>query len=113
MLDEDLGWVLHMDAMRDTVREARSQGLAVRGLVFINPGEGGCQGRGGSQGLAVRGLVFINPGEGGCQGWGRAAGCAGTAWCSSTQVGAHVAFPPAHPPARPSARWRQGHGGSA
>jgi hypothetical protein len=40
MLDEDKNWGLSMDSLKAAVKQARSEGKAVRGLVFINPG--GC-----------------------------------------------------------------------
>jgi glutamate--glyoxylate aminotransferase len=38
MLDEEKNWAMSMDSLRDAVKKARSEGKAVRGLVFINPG---------------------------------------------------------------------------
>jgi aspartate/methionine/tyrosine aminotransferase len=38
MLDEDKNWGLSMDSLKAAVKKARSEGKAVRGLVFINPG---------------------------------------------------------------------------
>lgn len=37
-LDEDKGWALDMAEMRRSLEEARSKGICVRALVFINPG---------------------------------------------------------------------------
>ena len=37
-LDESKGWGMNIPAIRDTIHEQRKAGLAVRGLVFINPG---------------------------------------------------------------------------
>lgn len=37
-LDESKGWALSVDSLRAAVRAARAAGKAVRGLVFINPG---------------------------------------------------------------------------
>ena len=38
MLDEKNNWALHMESLQQSVKQARAQGKAVRGLVFINPG---------------------------------------------------------------------------
>lgn len=38
MLDEKSNWGLHMDNLNAAVDGARAKGIAVRGLVFINPG---------------------------------------------------------------------------
>jgi aspartate/methionine/tyrosine aminotransferase len=37
-LDEGKNWALSIDSLRKTVAQARADGKAVRGLVFINPG---------------------------------------------------------------------------
>lgn len=37
-LEETKGWALSIDSLREAVRSARAAGKAVRGLVFINPG---------------------------------------------------------------------------
>jgi aspartate/methionine/tyrosine aminotransferase len=38
MLDENNNWALHMESLQNAVKQARAEGKAVRGLVFINPG---------------------------------------------------------------------------
>lgn len=37
-LDEDAGWDLSMEELRRALKDARSKGIVVRALVFINPG---------------------------------------------------------------------------
>jgi hypothetical protein len=37
-LDEEKNWAMDMDSLKAAVKKARSEGKAVRGLVFINPG---------------------------------------------------------------------------
>jgi hypothetical protein len=38
MLDESKNWGLSIDDLRESVKTARRDGISVRGLVFINPG---------------------------------------------------------------------------
>eukprot|EP00051_Salpingoeca_urceolata_P027423 m.481428 g.481428 ORF g.481428 m.481428 type:complete len:476 (+) comp22167_c0_seq1:153-1580(+) len=38
LLDEDNNWSVSLDEMKRAVRDARKQGICVRGLVYINPG---------------------------------------------------------------------------
>lgn len=38
MLDESKNWAMSIDSLKAAVKKARSEGKAVRGLVFINPG---------------------------------------------------------------------------
>lgn len=38
MLDEEKGWGLSVESLKAAVAKGRSEGKAVRGLVFINPG---------------------------------------------------------------------------
>jgi len=37
-LDESKGWGMNLDILKKAVQDARAKGKAVRGMVFINPG---------------------------------------------------------------------------
>lgn len=37
-LDESKGWAMNVSELKRSVSEARADGIAVRGIVFINPG---------------------------------------------------------------------------
>ena len=39
-LTEETGWSMDIESVRKQVQDARSRGIAVRALVFINPGRG-------------------------------------------------------------------------
>jgi hypothetical protein len=57
MLDEGRNWALDMASLRNAVSNARRAGKAVRGLVFINPGNPTGEGRG-----SRAGHLGVNPG---------------------------------------------------
>jgi histidinol-phosphate/aromatic aminotransferase/cobyric acid decarboxylase-like protein len=69
MLNEKEGWALDLNSLKNAVHGARATGKAVRGMVFINPGNPT-----GERGCCSGGVAAAAQAAAGDAGWRRCAG---------------------------------------